>query len=278
MIESWSILNLKRGASLEEIIRAYRKLSMKLHPDRGGDEKAFKEMKAAYEWLVDNFDIPEPVIVRSSLDDKPVKKPKSSGFSGYNRWEEREAVEIDENFIHRHSNFYGFNNDGSANFRFELGQLLRGDKVKIKIPNYEETEYEIPKRTRPGSILFVEMVGTASWLPGKRTVSVKVQLIPHPVYTVQGLNIVSVIQMTVLEAIERKAINIQHPFNVSELTGSSLSLQLPIADTIGSIPIVYKNYGFDDGKDIGDLYIYVIIELPKNLSPEKLEIIRKVLK
>lgn len=53
----YEILNISRGASGDEIKRAYRKMAMKYHPDRNpGDEEAerlFKEAAEAYEVLAD---------------------------------------------------------------------------------------------------------------------------------------------------------------------------------------------------------------------------------
>ena len=48
-MDYYSTLGLKRGASPDEIKKAYRSLAMKHHPDRGGDEKKFKEISAAYD-------------------------------------------------------------------------------------------------------------------------------------------------------------------------------------------------------------------------------------
>lgn len=45
----YQVLGLSPGASEEEVKRAYRKLAMKHHPDRGGDEAEFKRIKEAYE-------------------------------------------------------------------------------------------------------------------------------------------------------------------------------------------------------------------------------------
>ena len=47
----YDILGIQPNASNEEIKKAYRKLSLKHHPDRGGDEEKFKELSAAYEKL-----------------------------------------------------------------------------------------------------------------------------------------------------------------------------------------------------------------------------------
>jgi curved DNA-binding protein len=52
----YEVLGLKRGASDEEIRRAYRKLARKYHPDvnkEGGAEDRFKEISQAYEVLRD---------------------------------------------------------------------------------------------------------------------------------------------------------------------------------------------------------------------------------
>jgi len=46
-----AILGLSDSAGAEEIKKAYRKLAMKHHPDRGGNEEVFKSMKEAYEEL-----------------------------------------------------------------------------------------------------------------------------------------------------------------------------------------------------------------------------------
>ena len=55
----YEVLGLAKGASEDEIKKAYRKLAMKYHPDRNQGDKAkeaeekFKEVKEAYEMLSD---------------------------------------------------------------------------------------------------------------------------------------------------------------------------------------------------------------------------------
>ena len=53
MKDYYKILGVKRDASEEEIKRAYYKLAHKYHPDKGGDEKKFKEINEAYQVLSD---------------------------------------------------------------------------------------------------------------------------------------------------------------------------------------------------------------------------------
>jgi len=51
----YKILGIDKGASKEEIKRAYRELAQKYHPDKkGGDEKRFKEINEAYQVLSDD--------------------------------------------------------------------------------------------------------------------------------------------------------------------------------------------------------------------------------
>ena len=47
----YQTLGISRNASPEEIRKAYHKLAHKYHPDKGGDEKKFKELNEAYQIL-----------------------------------------------------------------------------------------------------------------------------------------------------------------------------------------------------------------------------------
>lgn len=53
MMDYYQILGVSKTASQDEIKKAYRKLAMKHHPDKGGDEQKFKEISVAHDTLND---------------------------------------------------------------------------------------------------------------------------------------------------------------------------------------------------------------------------------
>ena len=44
----YEVLGVEKDADEKQIKKAYRKLAVKHHPDKGGDEHLFKEINAAY--------------------------------------------------------------------------------------------------------------------------------------------------------------------------------------------------------------------------------------
>jgi DnaJ-class molecular chaperone len=54
MSKFYEALGVSQDASADEIRKSYRKLAMKMHPDKGGDEEKFKELSHAYEVLSDD--------------------------------------------------------------------------------------------------------------------------------------------------------------------------------------------------------------------------------
>lgn len=75
----YDVLGLDRNATGDDIKKAYRKLAMKHHPDKGGDPEQFKKIQGAYDVLSDpekrqNFD------QFGTPDGNPTGFPPGGGF------------------------------------------------------------------------------------------------------------------------------------------------------------------------------------------------------
>ncbi len=50
-MDYYEVLGIAKTANQDEIKKAFHKLAHKYHPDKGGDEKKFKEINEAYQVL-----------------------------------------------------------------------------------------------------------------------------------------------------------------------------------------------------------------------------------
>jgi len=97
----YQVLGLQRGASPEEVKKAYRRLSKELHPDKHkGDkssEQRFKEVNEAYEVLKDPKK--KQTYDQFGTADGPGMGGGGGGFSGFNTGDFSGFADIFENFF-----------------------------------------------------------------------------------------------------------------------------------------------------------------------------------
>lgn len=75
----YEVLGVSKDASADEIKKAFRRLAIEHHPDRGGDEEKFKEINEAYEVLKD----PEKRKRYDQFGHAGVGNGGNGGFSGF---------------------------------------------------------------------------------------------------------------------------------------------------------------------------------------------------
>jgi len=80
-MDLYNLLDITKNASSDEIRKAYRKLSLKHHPDRGGNEEEFKKLNRAFEILGDPKKKKEYDIKQNS----PFKSANTNIFSDDDR-------------------------------------------------------------------------------------------------------------------------------------------------------------------------------------------------
>ena len=98
----YEVLGVGKNASADELKKAYRRLAVQYHPDRGGDEGKFKEVSEAYEVL---------------KDDSKRKRYDQFGHAGVGS-----SAASDGNPF---GGFGGF--QGAENVNFDFGDLGLGD-------------------------------------------------------------------------------------------------------------------------------------------------------
>jgi len=163
----YEVLGLKKGASLEEIKSAYRKLAMKYHPDKNpGNKQAeekFKEISEAYEVLSD----PQK---RGAYDQFGFEGVRSTGFTGF-----RDIHDIFETSWF--SDLFGDSFFGGGIFESLFGggrggRLRRGPNLRIEIPiTFEESAGGVEKTVTVRKSSVCKFCGGSGARPGTRPVT-----------------------------------------------------------------------------------------------------------
>ena len=128
MKDPYEVLNIKQGATKEEIKDAYKKLALKWHPDRHQDnpeaEEKFKEINAAYQLVKDgNYDpnANQNFNPFQNINDIFNSTFNSGGFPFYNVWENNNHQQI------RRTNLF-----------ISLKEAKHGVKKKIRVTDYNQ--------------------------------------------------------------------------------------------------------------------------------------------
>jgi curved DNA-binding protein len=264
MTDYYKILGVSRNASQEEIKKAYRSLAMKHHPDRGGDANKFKEIEEAYRTLSDSQ-------TKSQYDN-----PGSFGQGNINE-------EIFEQFFRNPFGFgAGFGARGPKNPNInvtiditledafqgktidaEIGLSNGGTKlVSINIPPGVETGMQI-KYSGMGETLHPKLQ------PGDLIASIRV--LRHHMWERQGDNLLFEKTINVWDALLGTSLTLV------TIDGKTLSINIPAGaqpDTMLSC----KGEGMPNVKTgrRGNLIIRIKVTVPKNLSTDDIEKIKRL--
>lgn len=272
-MDYYSTLGVKRNASAEEIKKAYRGMAMKHHPDRGGDEKKFKEISIAYEVLSN----PE----KRQMFDAGIDPNNNQGHHQGNPFE----------FHFGHGNFedvfgrfgFGFgarpqqrNKTLNISIEITLEDVLKGKEIsaEIGVPNGQSRaiNIEIPAGIDHGQQIRYQGMGDHSisnLRPGDLIVNVFIK--DHPTFKREGDSLVHEKTVSIWDAILGTSINIV------TLDGKTFNITVPPGtqpDTVLSC----KGEGLPNirTKLRGNLLIKIKISVPKNLTPAQVEKIQQL--
>ena len=268
-MDYYATLGLKRGASDAEIKKAYRSMAMKHHPDRGGDEKKFKEISQAYDFLSD----PEKRRIIDMGGD-PNAQPGMGGFNqgpfefhfGSGNFED----------IFGQFGFGGFgrqplrrNKSLNINVEVALEDILKGKDInaEISVPGGKNKiiNIAIPPGIEHGQQIRYEGMGDdsiPSLRPGDLFVNVLIR--NHPIFRREGTSLIFEKEISVWDAILGTTLNIK------TLDEKTLSITIP-AGTQPDTVLSCRGEGLPHmrTKQRGNLLIKVKVKIPKNLTADQ---------
>ena len=284
MKDYYSVLGVKKGASEDEIKKAYRKLAMKYHPDRNeGDTKAeskFKDISEAY----------------AVLSDKNKRREYDQfGSEGFHKKFTQEDIfrDFDINEILKGFGFGsgsgnpfqgGFPGGGFGNpfqqthrsdpmppplvkelsISFEESALGAQRKISISRNNrLEETSVKIPAGIVDSKILRLKGKGHLS-PKGKKQgdLHLKIRVMPHPVFRRESHNIVVDAEIKLTDAILGNTIEVQ------TLNGVK-GVKIP-PGTQNNAKLRLKGVGIKSSSGTqGDQLVNIKVKIPKDLTEDQ---------
>lgn len=270
-MDYYSTLGINRGSSAEEIKKAYKRMAMKHHPDRGGDEKKFKEVEEAYRILSD----PQ----KKQMFDMGVDPNRGQSFRQGSPFEFHFGTgNMDDLFAN-----FGFgmrpgrgNKTLSINVDITLEDVLHGKTINAEIGvRNGKSKYiniEIPPGIEHGQQIKYDGMGDdsiPSFRPGDLLVNIRV--LNHKSFRREGSNISIEKNISVWDAILGCEIECE------TLDQKHLKIIVPPGtqpDTVFSC----KGEGLPNMRTRirGNLMIKVKVNIPKNLTVAQIDKINQI--
>lgn len=270
----YETLGLNRGASSDEIKKAYRSMAMKYHPDRGGDERKFKEIEEAYRTLSDPQ---KKQMVDSGTD-------PNHQFGG-NNWQQGSPFEFHFNTGNFDDMFgqFGFggrprprNRSFNVNVKITLEEVLTGKEVnaEIGLPNGQKkmVSIGIPQGIEHGQQIRYQGMGdnTIRDAPAGDLI-VNVIVDHHPRFQRSGDQLIYNHSISAWDAILGTTLKLE------TLDKKIIDITIP-PGTQPETTLSCRNEGLPNirHKRRGNLLIKISIEIPKNLNQSQIDLIRQI--
>jgi len=188
MNDFYETLGVSKSASADEIKKAYRKLALKHHPDKGGEQEKFKEINEAYQTLSDPQKRAQYDQFGSAGSPFGGGSNQGSGFGGFDfsnfqQGGNSEGFEFNFGGGGLGDIFGDFFSSAFATVQAEveipLTQAVLGGKLHIEVSG-EKLELDIPEGTEDGTQFRFRGKGrkTRSGERGDLIIAVRVK-IPH---------------------------------------------------------------------------------------------------
>lgn len=272
----FNILGVASTANDEEIKKAYKRLAMKHHPDRGGNQERFQEIQEAYDTLTNPERRARWEHERQFGNRAGQANPGGFHFNfGF-------GPNIDDIIrqFHGGSPFGGFRAARNRDFRvavdIDLASTLHKQTVHINVQqpggSNKTVEVEIPRGVQTGMQMRCAGHGDHSVSnvpPGDLYVDFRVR--PHTDFKIEGINLVRTRVVNCIDAILGSKIV------VTGLDNKEFEINLPQATQHGSKFRIPEQGLWDVNQPVrGDLLIEISLHVPTVLTDEQLDRLQKL--
>jgi curved DNA-binding protein len=270
-MDYYSTLGVQRNASPDEIKSAYRKMAMKHHPDRGGDEATFKKISEAYDVLSD----PQKKQIVDMGGDPNGQQHPGGGFN-------QGPFEFHFNTGNMNDIFgnFGFGGFGGPrqmqrNKTINIGvdvtleEVLTGKTLdaEITMPGGKTKliNINIPPGINEGQQIRYSGMGdnSISHLPPGDLI-VNIRIINHTEFRREGDSLVIEKQISVWDAM------LGCKLEILTLNGKNLEISIP-AGTQSDTVLSCRNEGLPNMRSQarGNLLIKIRVSIPRNISTQQ---------
>lgn len=261
-----------RGASADEIRKAFRKLAKKHHPDKNpGDaaaEERFKRVSAAFDLLGDpdkrrRFDAGEidadgREVMRGFSGNPYGQGGHPFGQGGGARSAEFENVDLGdilgEMFGSRRGGFASRGGDVRANLDIDLEDAILGGKKRIGFSDGRTLDVTIPAGAAEGQVLRLKGQGSPG-RAGSGDALIELRIRPHAIFRRDGDNLVMDVPVSLPDAVLGGKVQAPTP-------EGPVTLNVPKGSNSGST-LRLRRRGLADGQGRrGDLLARLVVTLP----------------
>jgi DnaJ-class molecular chaperone len=271
-------LGVARGASAEEIRKAFRKLAKQHHPDANqgntASEERFKRVSAAFDLLGDpdkrrRFDAGEidadgREVMRGFTGNPFGQGGNPFSQSGGARSAEFENIDLGDilgdMFGARRGGFASRGGDVRATLEIDLEEAILGGKKRIAFSDGRTLDVTIPAGAAEGQVLRLKGQGSPGRAgPGDALIELRIR--PHPRFRRDGDALVMDVPVSLPDAVLGGKVQAPTP-------EGPVTLNVPKGSNSGSI-LRLRRRGLADGQGRrGDLLAKLVITLPENPDEE----------
>jgi DnaJ-class molecular chaperone len=281
----YATLGVSETATQDEIKKAYRKLAMQHHPDKGGDTNKFQEIQAAYDSISDDnkrahYDAERRGGMRFNINGQDVNGGMPAGMEDMLR---NFGFAFGQGFQGPGGGdpFGAFrqprrNKDLQVDVVIPLVSTLNAQTKTISIQTTNggrsTVEVQIPRGVRPNSSIKYPGLGDNFFESLARgDLYVRIHVENNSGFHVEGLDLVKVIDINCLHAI------IGHEVIVDSIDGRQFQMTIPPGTQPGTKFRIANQGLYDMNQSVrGSLIVVANLFIPTNLTAEQLESLKDI--